>query len=77
MKKVIIAIAVLIIFLAVGFFIGYKISSKDTGSPDSPEGLTGSQPANGGKACTQEIKTCPDGSSVARTGANCEFAPCP
>lgn len=30
-----------------------------------------------GKACTKEAKICPDGSSVGRTGPNCEFAPCP
>ncbi len=29
------------------------------------------------KACTEEAKICPDGSSVGRTGPNCEFAPCP
>lgn len=29
------------------------------------------------KACTQEAKQCPDGSFVSRSGANCEFAPCP
>lgn len=28
-------------------------------------------------ACTQEAKICPDGSSVGRTGPNCEFTPCP
>jgi len=27
--------------------------------------------------CTQEAKICPDGSSVGRTGPNCEFAACP
>lgn len=27
--------------------------------------------------CTQEAKICPDGTSVGRTGSNCEFAPCP
>ena len=27
--------------------------------------------------CTQEAKLCPDGSSVGRTGPNCEFAECP
>jgi len=26
--------------------------------------------------CTQEAKLCPDGSSVSRTGPNCEFPPC-
>jgi len=28
-------------------------------------------------ACRQEVKQCPDGSSVGRTEANCEFAKCP
>ncbi len=27
--------------------------------------------------CTAEAKLCPDGSSVGRTGPNCEFAECP
>ncbi len=29
------------------------------------------------KACTMEAKICPDGTSVGRTGPNCEFAACP
>lgn len=29
------------------------------------------------QACTLEAKLCPDGSSVGRTGPNCEFAKCP
>lgn len=28
-------------------------------------------------ACTDEAKICPDGSSVGRTGPNCEFTECP
>ncbi len=28
------------------------------------------------KACTLDTKICPDGSSVGRTGPNCEFAQC-
>ena len=28
-------------------------------------------------ACTAEAKICPDGSSVGRSGPNCEFAECP
>jgi len=35
------------------------------------------KPTPTSKACTQEAKVCPDGSSVGRTGPNCEFAPCP
>ena len=27
-------------------------------------------------ACTQEAMVCPDGTSVGRTGPNCEFTPC-
>jgi len=30
-----------------------------------------------GTVCTQDAKLCPDGSSVGRTGPNCEFAACP
>jgi len=29
------------------------------------------------KGCTLEAKICPDGSTVGRSGPNCEFAPCP
>lgn len=29
------------------------------------------------KACTLEAKICPDGSSVGRSGPNCEFSSCP
>ncbi len=31
----------------------------------------------GPKACTEEARLCPDGSSVGRVGPNCEFAQCP
>ena len=27
--------------------------------------------------CTMEAKLCPDGSTVGRTGPNCEFTACP
>ena len=33
--------------------------------------------SNQQKPCTMEAKVCEDGSSVGRTGPNCEFAPCP
>lgn len=29
------------------------------------------------KACTMEAKVCPNGTSVSRSGPNCEFSPCP
>ncbi len=34
-------------------------------------------PGIGQKACTMEAKVCPDGSTVGRSGPNCEFAACP
>ena len=34
-------------------------------------------PTNQPKLCTLEAKVCPDGSTVGRSGPNCEFAPCP
>lgn len=34
-------------------------------------------PAPTQQACSLEAKVCPDGTSVGRTGPNCEFAPCP
>ncbi len=30
-----------------------------------------------GAVCAQDMKECPDGSGVSRTGPNCEFAACP
>ena len=38
-----------------------------------------SEPVTPGRKtmCTMEAKLCPDGSSVGRTGPNCEFAACP
>lgn len=37
--------------------------------------LTTQQPQT--TVCTKEAKVCPDGSSIYRTGTNCEFAECP
>ncbi|MFA6918773.1 MAG: DUF333 domain-containing protein [Patescibacteria group bacterium] len=46
------------------------------GNPRSPQPLH-DESCPGITACTMEAKICPDGSSVGRTGANCEFAECP
>jgi len=32
---------------------------------------------NNTAVCTFEARTCPDGSSVGRSGPKCEFSPCP
>ncbi len=52
-----------LILALIGGYIVWKINAKWL--PD------------GRKACTLEAKVCPDGSSVGRTGPNCEFAVCP
>jgi len=65
----------IIIFLipTLSFTIGalvwsiYSGTIIDSASNDSSEQFT----------CTQEAKLCPDGSSVGRSGPNCEFAACP
>lgn len=65
MKKnvIIIIIAIVVIVAAIAGFMMYNKGNlvKD----------------NGQKACTMEAKLCPDGSSVGRSGANCEFSACP
>lgn len=46
--------------------VGVVYTWKGLGNTDS-----------GPVACTQEARLCPDGSTVGRTGPNCEFAQCP
>ena len=45
----------------------------ETAGPSASPNKTETTPT----ACTLEAKICPDGSSVGRSGPNCEFAPCP
>jgi hypothetical protein len=65
MYKIIIAVTV---FLIIGLVVSYLVVSKKLPAIISD---------NNQKACTLEAKVCPDGSSVGRTGPNCEFAACP
>lgn len=42
------------------------------------QSASGNPPANKNRVvCTQDVKQCPGGSYVGRTGPNCEFAACP
>jgi hypothetical protein len=52
------------------FFLSACASRKDVPKNIPPQDY---EPV----ACTLEAKICPDGSAVGRTGANCEFSPCP
>lgn len=60
-----------ILLLIVGIFGGYFVLGQTKNNSQTPT------PAPDQVACTQEAKICPDGSSVGRTGPNCEFAKCP
>jgi hypothetical protein len=53
----------LLVAIALGFFIWLSIENLSSKSK--------------GVACTMEAQLCPDGSSVGRTGPNCEFSTCP
>lgn len=89
-KKLLIVLLIILILVVAAVF---RFSSpEDTwlcqngvwvkhGNPDESQPTTAcpnSNPSdNNQRACTEEAKLCPDGSAVGRTGANCEFAPCP
>jgi hypothetical protein len=57
----------LAITFALALLAGAACTPKhDTANPDGGKG-----------ACTEEAKVCADGSSVSRSGPDCEFAACP
>lgn len=59
----------LISLAAVGAFLlvlNYSVGPEPVGNNNS-----------NARACSREAKICPDGSSVGRTGPNCEFTACP
>ncbi len=57
---------IILIILALGVLGFIALRSSSQMAPESvPQG------------CTMEAKLCPDGSSVGRTGPNCEFEACP
>ncbi|MDB5265350.1 MAG: hypothetical protein JWM39_63 [Parcubacteria group bacterium] len=57
---------IIVVLIAFGAFV-YR------GVKERPVALT---PQGSQKACTQEAKVCPDGTSVGRTGPDCAFAAC-
>ena len=70
MKKIIIGgsvIGVLVLVVA-----GAVVYSYIGNSPKAVSANTG-----GNVICTEDVRQCPDGSYVARTGPKCEFAVCP
>lgn len=63
---------IIIMALSAGMFIWYQ--QKNLAVNDQP---VINYPARNHKACTEEVKICPDGSVVGITGSNCEFELCP
>ncbi len=68
-KTVLITVAILVIFI-IGFSLR-KVLAPTVVPENSAPG------DNNPVACTMEAKLCPDGSSVGRSGPNCEFDVCP
>ncbi|HCS78848.1 TPA: hypothetical protein DIV55_03825 [Patescibacteria group bacterium] len=56
---------------------GYPVAESYPRQCRTPDGRNFVEDVTDGVACTMDAKLCPDGSSVGRTGPNCEFAPCP
>jgi hypothetical protein len=76
------AAVLFITFPFLGFYLGMQyekgINSSTITPPDTnPTPTNNSVFEPSGQACTDEAKICPDGSTVGRTGPNCEFARCP
>ncbi len=67
LKIIIIASVGVALFLSL-FVTGYFFG-KNSNNPNTP--------IDGGVACTEEAKICPDGSGVGRVPPNCEFPDCP
>lgn len=83
-KLAIVGLLVLLPVVGVsGYYFGKQSSStsliSDNGNKKVVEVPVASmEPAEGNQvACTMDARLCPDGSSVGRTGPNCEFAECP
>jgi hypothetical protein len=69
-------IIIIILAITIGVFT-YQLGKDNWQAlENSPQvqNLIDKKPSN--IACTQEMKQCPDGNYVGRTGPNCEFAPC-
>ncbi|MFQ5492956.1 MAG: hypothetical protein ACE5DX_02230 [Candidatus Dojkabacteria bacterium] len=63
-----IIIGIIVLFAAALAALAFVAApGADSGTNPDPEPV----------ACTLEAKLCPDGSSVGRSGPDCEFDPCP
>lgn len=63
---------ILIVAIIVGGLIWIGNKKQDNITSQAPNTLNSIE-----KKCSQELKICYDGTSVKKTGSNCEFAECP
>ncbi len=76
MKKTTLGIITLILMVISG--IGYSIyQNNNQVEPIIDNSGAGYDNDGNDPICTQEAKSCDDGTFVGRTGPNCEFAKCP
>lgn len=54
-----------------------EIKSQPTSSVSPTKNPSSEPNPDNQVVCTQDVKLCPDGSYVGRSGPNCEFAACP
>ncbi|OGK11659.1 hypothetical protein A2954_00455 [Candidatus Roizmanbacteria bacterium RIFCSPLOWO2_01_FULL_37_12] len=70
-SKSTLSIGAVFILLLIGALIGFQLGRWSNYYDSKPK----ISPT--GASCTLEVKLCPDGSSVGRSGPNCEFAESP
>ncbi len=73
------ALVLFVILPVISFYLGvaYQERLDRPFTADYKNSLPKADDNKGEFACTMEAKICPDGSSVGRTGPNCEFEKCP
>ncbi len=81
-RQVLKVVGLLLISLGVGFGLGWGVATAmpvpSSIAPEYVENADMGNPETGEMvACPMDALLCPDGSSVGRSGPNCEFAACP
>ncbi|HEX7017543.1 MAG TPA: hypothetical protein VF209_01390, partial [Patescibacteria group bacterium] len=76
LKIAVVGLLILLPIVAAGGYYFGLSATKNNISSENPV-VEASPSSEEGVVCTLDAKICPDGSSVGRTGPNCEFAECP
>jgi hypothetical protein len=73
-SKPLLAVSIMLV-IVMAAVIGYQLGLARINNEGSTW-LPGAPNSDGVVACTMDAKICPDGSTVGRSGPNCEFDPC-